>query len=192
MATYDVSLLNNARPVFPPRCVCCELEHPGSTATITVTGAGEAPGWTESILDAATGSTPRRSNTRVTVKPPACPQCAKNLERRHFWKTFWLYIGALGGVAVGFVAMTFITSSVWILLVPIAIGVLTPVIYEMKYPPAFTITPANGNVTYEFRSEKCYNEFTKLNLLPDITSAALPVAGEGTAPAAPPPLPPQN
>lgn len=174
MATFDVNLPSNTRPVFPPRCVGCELEHPGGTATLSVTGGGEAPGWTETVLDAATGSPTRRSNTRVTVTPPACPKCARTLERRHFWKTFWLYLGALGGTAIGFFAMTFITPSVWILLLPIAIGVLTPVIYELKYPPAFTITPSGGVVTYEFRSEKCSQEFSQLNLKPEIVPPPLP------------------
>lgn len=182
MPTHDITLSGNIRAVFPPRCVCCELENPSSTASISVTGSGTSPGMAETVLDAATGATTRHSNLRVTVNPPACPQCAKSLQARHFWKTFWLYAGALGGVAVMAVILTF-TGSVWLGMLGIAVGVLGPVIWELKDPPAFTITPANGKVTYEFRSEKCATEFAQRNLPGDTVAGAV-------APAAvPPPLP---
>jgi hypothetical protein len=157
MATHDVTLRSGAKPQFPDRCVGCELEHPGSAATVSVTGAGVRPSLLETALDAA----PRSGNVRITVEVPACPKCARSLEIRHGWKTFWLYFSALGGVAVMIVlaGLGFVWPGIILMLACIA----APVIWELRSPPAFTITPIGERVIYEFRSELCAKEFQEKN-----------------------------
>jgi len=167
MPTHDITLPAKVRPVFPPRCVGCEVEHPHDIATISVTGSGSSPSIKEVAIDAALGGGSRSgSNRRVTVEVPACRACKGKLEWRHFWKTVALYGGALGGVAVGFVLMA-LTGSVTLLLLGIGVGVLGPVIWDLRSPPEFTMTPMGDRTTYEFRSELCAKEFAAANPLPE-------------------------
>lgn len=166
MATYDIPLPARTRPVFPPRCVCCGKEDPGGLATLSVTGADSGPGVGEVALDAVLGAASRSgSNKRVTVQVPACPACAKALQWRHFWKTVLLYAGALGGVVL-FVISLALWHSGWIGGLLLAAGILGPVIWELRHPPAFTFTPAGGRTIYEFRSESYSRDFATLNPLP--------------------------
>ncbi len=179
MATYDIALPSNVRAQFPDRCVSCELPHPSSTAELAVTGSSGGPGVGEQIVDAAIG-TPNRitSNFVVRVTVPSCPKCAGPLRRRHGWMTFWLYVGALGGVAIG-CAFLMMTKSVWIMLAFVLAGVLIPVIYNLKNPPAFTFTPMGQMICYEFRSELCAKEFAEKNGI-DLTPAPAAPSAEGT------------
>lgn len=163
MATFDIALPSGTRAVFPPRCVCCGKENPTGTTTLSVTGSGSGPSLAEVAVDAAIGSSSRAaSNIRVTIQAPACPSCAKNLERRHFWKTVLLYAGALGGVVLLVVGLT-TWHSFWLGGLGLTTGILGPVIWELKDPPAFTFTPAGAKITYEFRSESYASEFAGLN-----------------------------
>ncbi len=169
--THDVSLPVAQTPSFPDRCVSCEKPHPGDAAELSVTGAGSSPGFTESAINAALGSSMRGSNITITLQVPACTRCAKALQSRHRWKTFWLYFGALGGVCLMFITLTYV-ESVWLGLIWIAIGVLGPVIWELRHPPGFTFTPMPSSVSYEFRSELCASEFRDLNGVPKPQSDA--------------------
>jgi|CXWL01.1.fsa_nt_gi hypothetical protein len=162
MATHDVPLPSNRRPQFPDRCVSCEREHPGNTVRLSVTGAGTTPGAAESMLDLALGSTAVSSNRRVTVEAPACVGCGNALLRRHRWKTFWLYTGALGGTLLLLLILAG-GGSVWFGLAALAMGILAPVIWELRWPPGFTFTPAGAQITYEFRSERVAQEFAASN-----------------------------
>ncbi len=97
----------------------------------------------------------------VKVHVPCCVKCAAALERRHFWKAVALYAsGILGAVAC--LAVILWTSGQGMssgagaaLGIAALLAVLAvPVVYEMKHPPAFTTTPLEGRVTYEFVSAK--------------------------------------
>jgi hypothetical protein len=163
MPTHDVTLPSKQRPKFPPRCVCCEREQAASTITLTVTGADEGPGFGEAALDAVLGSTSsRRGNRRFTVTVPACPKCGIALRRRHFWKTAFLYLGVLFGLILLLVALA-LWNSLAIGLVALFAGILAPVVWELIDPPGFTFTPAGGQITYEFRSQLCAQEFAQHN-----------------------------
>lgn len=162
MATHDVHLPSNRRPQFPDRCVSCERENPANSVSLSVTGAGTTPGFAEQALDAALGSNVVSSNRRVTVEAPACVPCGNALLRRHRWKSFWLYAGALGGTLLLLLVLVQ-TGSVWLGFVPLALGILAPVIWELRWPPGFTFTPAGAQITYEFRSERVAREFAAKN-----------------------------
>jgi hypothetical protein len=163
MATHDIQLPFKTRPKFPARCVCCEQEHPQGVAKVSVVGATSSPSFSEMALDAAVGSSSRAgSNRRVTVQVPACPECVKSLERRHVWKTVALYAGVLVGLALCLLGVAAL-HSVWLGVTGLLAGIVGPVIWELRDPPAFTITPSGGSITYEFRSARYASEFAELN-----------------------------
>ncbi len=171
MATHDIKLPSGQRPQFPDRCVGCERPQPGHLAKIAVTGSRSTLGWTtDAALLAATGETVQGTNTRVKLAVPCCPGCARALERRHFWKTVMLYasgiLGAAACIAVilwasahGFSSGMGAFFGIVVLLTLLAL----PVVYELKHPPAFTVTPLEGHVTYEFVSALCAEEFVRAN-----------------------------
>lgn len=164
MATHDIQLPFKTRPKFPARCVCCEQEHPQGVAKVSIVGAASSPSISEMALDAAVGSSSRAgSNRRVTVQVPACPECAKSLERRHVWKTVALYGGVLVGLVLCVLGVAAL-HSIWLGVAGLLAGIVGPVVWELLDPPAFTITPSGGSITYEFRSARYASEFAELNL----------------------------
>jgi hypothetical protein len=44
-------------------------------------------------------------------------------------------------------------------LVCLALGIGAPVIYDLIWPPAFGVTGTGSTITYEFRSQRCAEEF---------------------------------
>lgn len=171
MATHDISLKGNQRPKFPDRCVGCELEHPGHLAKIAVLGSRSTVSWAWDAVDVASGGSGATSTmTRVHVEVPCCPKCARALERRHAWKTFLTYASGLGGAAVAILLGIKGTSwgipksiNSFVAGIACVAVVALPVIWEFKSPPAFTITPHESHVLYEFRSARCAQEFAALN-----------------------------
>lgn len=170
MATHDIQLRGKQRPQFPDLCVGCEKEHPQHTTEIVVTGSQATLGWTLDTALLATGTAIQGTNMRVRVRVPACPACAAALDRRHFWKTILLYASGLTGAAAALAIIVLgarwgLSSGVTVFLglLGLLAFICAPVIWELLDPPAFTITPSNGEVTYEFRSEKCANIFRALN-----------------------------
>jgi hypothetical protein len=173
MGTYDIVLPNDQRPQFPAICVGCEMENPRDLAKIAVTGSGgSGVSWTMDAATLAAGMGPiQGSNLRVKLQVPCCPKCARILERRHFWKSSLLYISGFGG-AVAALAIIIKGKALHIpgALVPYVGGaaavvvVLLPVIWELKWPPGFTITPMAGGISYEFRSKKCAERFAQMNV----------------------------
>ena len=137
----------------------------------------------ESLINGALGGgTSRNYNIRVTVEPPACPGCGSRLKWRHFWKTFWLYSGALGGALMFGRAMMW-WQSAWLGGFLLILGIAGPVLWELKWPPAFTITPAGGQTTYEFRSGTYAREFAALNGVTVPPPPPAPASPEPEAPA---------
>lgn len=171
MPTHDVTLPGSTRPQWPDRCVCCEKPQPGHKARIAVTGSRSALGWaTDATLIAATGSTVQGSNVRVKIEVPCCAKCAPALERRHLWKTVALYASGLLGAAacIGIIIWgnrhgLSSRLTTFLGIVALLALVAAPVIYELKCPPAFTITPLEGRITYEFVSAVCAEEFARAN-----------------------------
>lgn len=171
MATHDIKLPGRQRPRFPGRCVSCERPRPGDFARIAVTGSQSALGWTtDAALLSATGSAVQGTNVRVKLEVPACPGCARRLERRHFWKTVMLYASGLLGAAALMAVILWANGQglsrgmgTFLGIVALLTIVAAPVVYELKHPPAFTVTPLDGQVTYEFASALCAEEFTHAN-----------------------------
>lgn len=158
MSTFDIKLPAILRPKFPDRCVGCEAEHPGRTATIKVAGPGGLFSWEE---EAVFGFYDTSIKT-VKLEIPACPGCAAALERRHFWKSVALYLSGFGAAAA-MVVLIVLHLPTWLAIAAGLLVLLLPVIWELKYPPAFTITPLYDTVNYEFRSSRCAHEFMELN-----------------------------
>lgn len=172
--TYDITLPGNQRPQWPDLCMACGTPHPGSLASISCVGSQSAFGWKVDALDmVTTGTTQRSSNVRVNLQVPACPKCAAALERRHFWKTVFLYVSGFGSVGalvvviaigdqLGFPSGVNVTLGVAGLLATVA----APVIWEFRHPPGFTITPAGDRVIYEFARKECADAFAAQNDVP--------------------------
>jgi len=160
--THDVALPYNKTPTFPPRCVVCETPNPGTIAELKIVVAAPSQGLAEDLADAALGTSNRFSgNTRITLKPPVCPQCKPGLKQYHFWKQIWQYLGPLTGVALfGLFAMK---GLVLIGGVALTAGIVLPVAYELVYPPAVSATGMGRKINYEFRSQLCAQEFAELN-----------------------------
>ena len=171
MPTHDIKLPGNKRPQWPDRCVCCETEHPGHKAKIAVTGSRSTLGWTMEAADLAIGDTGiQGTNVRVKIEVPCCAKCAVALERRHLWKTVALYASGILGAAACFGIIVWgnahgLSSRLTTFLGVVALLalVVAPVVYELRNPPAFTITPLEGRVTYEFASALCAEEFARAN-----------------------------
>jgi hypothetical protein len=154
--------------------MACAAPHPGGFASISCVGSQSAFGWKVEALDLVTsGTTPRASNVRVSLEVPACPKCAAALERRHFWKTVFLYVSGFGSVGVlvgviaigdqlGFPSGVNVTLGVAGLLATVA----APVIWEFRHPPGFTITPTGDRVIYEFALNECAEAFASQNNVP--------------------------
>ncbi len=190
MASHDISLRGNQRPRFPDLCVSCERERPGHYARFGVTGSQDTLGWT---LDAAalatTGAVLQGTNVRVQMQVPCCANCSPALERRHTMKTVALYVsGALGAVVMVLVII-FGNSQHWPsgITVTLAIALLlavllVPVVWELRDPPSFTITPLGNSVNYEFKSEKCAKLFRALNGAPEAGSSSLATTSGAASP----------
>ena len=171
MATHDITLQGSRRPVWPDRCVCCEAPQPGGIARIAVTGSRSTLGWTtDTAILAATGSALQGTNVRVKIEVPCCAKCGPALERRHFWKTVALYASGILGAAACIGIIVWSNSHGMSSGVSTTLGIAAllailaaPVVYELKRPPAFTITPLEGRVTYEFVSALCAEEFARTN-----------------------------
>jgi hypothetical protein len=109
----------------------------------------------------------------VRLQVPACPKCASALERRHFWKTVFLYVSGFGsvGVLVGIYAIgdslglpSALNTTLGV--VGLLATVAAPVIWEFMHPPGFTITPTENRVIYEFARQECAEAFAAANNIP--------------------------
>ena len=180
MPTHDVKLPAVLRPQFSDRCVECEKMQPGHQAPIKVLGPASIFTWTEGAI--LGWHDPGLKN--VTLEVPACPPCAAFLVRRHLWKKIWQYLSGFGAAAA-MVGLIVLHVPTW-LAITAGLGILlAPVIWELMSPPAFTITPLQDVVTYEFRSAVCAHEFMEKNLpLLDRTRAAQAQARTAAMPAA--------
>jgi hypothetical protein len=170
MPTHDITLPGSQRPEWPDRCVCCETPQPGHTARIAVTGSSSTFGWTTDTALLAAGQPVQGTNRRVQITVPCCARCAPPLQRRHFWKTVALYASGLLGAAVCLVVIVWAIAhglsvgwGAFLGLLALLAFVAMPVAYEFKWPPAFTITPLEDRVTYEFVSAVCAEEFARAN-----------------------------
>lgn len=170
MATFDVSFRGTVPPQFPDFCVGCEREHPQHTARIAVLGARSTLGWAVDTSLLAAGQPIQGTNVSVQLEIPCCRACTPALARHHFWKKILVYASGLGAAAAMIGLIVFGNARGWpqgltvtlALLACLAV-VAAPVVWEYRNPPAFTVTPRDGDTIFEFRSAKCADIFRALN-----------------------------
>lgn len=161
--SHDVPLPISQPPRFPDRCIVCEAPGPGGKATVRFLGDHRTQSWGMDLIDMAAGITPGSSGVQmVTLEPPACPRCARQASRKSLAIVVAKYVGALAGVA-GFVALAAI-GWIYVGFVPLAAGLILPVVWELTNPPPLGATMTGDRVIYEFRSARCAQEFAALNL----------------------------
>lgn len=170
MSTFDVPFRSEVPPQFPDLCVGCEREHPQHTARISVIGARSTFGWAIDTTLLVAGQPVQGTNVTVELQVPCCPQCAPALARHHTLKKIFLYVSGLGAAAVMVALIALGSSRGWPQGLTVTLALLAclaclalPVIWEMRRPPAFTLTPRSDDVVFEFRSEKCAAIFRALN-----------------------------
>lgn len=185
MPTYDIPFRGSVPPQFPDLCVGCEREHPQHVAHISCTGARSTFGWAVDATLLAASHVVQGTNVTVKMDVPCCAQCAPALQRHHFWKKVLLYVSGFGGALALLGVVVFGSSHGWSSGLTVTLGLIAllavvaaPVVWEMRYPPAFTLTPRDGDVVFEFRSEKCAGIFQALNL----NRTSTPKTGSETIP----------
>jgi len=160
--THDIPLPYGQQPKFPPRCVVCETPNPGTIAKITVIIAVQTQGLGADLVDMAIGDASRASkNIKVTLEPAACQGCKSSLQHYHLWKQIWQYLGPLLGVAL--FAFCAVKNLSFLGVVALMAGIIVPVAYEMVFPAALSATGSGRTVIYEFKSQRCAQEFAELN-----------------------------
>jgi hypothetical protein len=83
------------------------------------------------------------------------------LRRWHGWKQVAQYAGPLLGVAL---LIYFATLGLtFVGFVFLALGIVVPIIYDLIWPPAFGVTGTGSTIIYEFRSQRCAEEFGHFN-----------------------------
>ncbi|MEE3719849.1 hypothetical protein V2H45_24210 [Tumidithrix elongata RA019] len=159
--THDVTLPIYVKPSFSPRCVVCECENPTAIADITVLVSAPVQGLAEDAVDLALDTHSPSGNRNISLQVPACPRCKKGLKRWHFWKLIVQYLGPLLGTALLILAL--IKGLTYLGIGIVIVGIASPVIYELVNPPAFNATGSGRKLIYEFRSQRCSQEFAQLN-----------------------------
>jgi hypothetical protein len=156
--TYDIIRPRQHQPIFAPRCVVCERENPTSSARVSVLVADSGPSLVEVLVDTTTKA---QKNTTITLNVPTCPGCKPKLEHWHRNMQIAQYLGAFGGVAL--LAWMLTLGQFWLGMIFLAAGVLLPVVAALRWPPAFGLTGMGGQISYEFTSQRCSEEFSTLN-----------------------------
>lgn len=171
MATHDIALNRGTKPVWPDLCVGCARPGPGRSARLEVIGALSNLGWLEETVDLlASGRPDEGTLVKAAVVVPACPGCGRALERRHRWKKVMLYVTGFGAAAL-FVLTWILSARLGIaegarpalgLAVCLA-AIAAPVFYELRRPPAFTLTLTPNAIVYEFALPECASRFAAAN-----------------------------
>jgi len=172
--THDIKLPYRQTPRFPPRCVVCEAPNPGAIAEVGIVIAVQTRGLGGELVDMAFGGDTNNAsnNIRIILKPAACPRCKPGLQRYHLWKQIWQYLGPLLGVAV--MGLCLYKHLTFLAVVAVLAGVVLPVAYELRFPAAISATGGFRAVIYEFRSQRCAEEFAQLNQDPSDQDHAHP------------------
>jgi hypothetical protein len=159
--THDIALSFFQNAKFPHRCVVCESPNPDTIAELKIVIANPPQSLAEDVVDVILDTSRIGSNGRITLKPEVCHQCKKGLKRYHFWKQIWQYLGPLSGVAI--MGICLFKNLTILGFIALAAGIILPVAYELKYPPAISATGIGKNINYEFLSQLYSQEFAELN-----------------------------
>jgi tetrahydromethanopterin S-methyltransferase subunit E len=160
--THDITLPYRKKPRFPHRCVVCDATNPDAIAELKIVIAIQHQGVAADIVDAIFSSSSKASdNVTITLNPCVCRQCQQSLEQYHFWKRIWQYLGPVLGVAL--FVLSIAINLTYIGIGALIAGIVLPVIYELVFPAAVSATGSGRNVSYEFRSQLCAQEFAQLN-----------------------------
>lgn len=154
MKSTNVNLLKHQLPIFPDRCVVCDVERPGRTMklsdrTLTL--------WSLLFW---------RGGKKVVIHVPACRWCGWRLRLRYLLEfVFALTVFATLAIWVypliphwGFRWLRTIMAMVvfFVALIPFAI-------VRLYFPPAFEFDADPDEIEYQFRSARYAEEFRDLN-----------------------------
>lgn len=162
MGTFDITLPNSQRVVFPPLCVVCEKANPGETIKLSFLGVT-----TGSVIEMAAdkaliGDVDAKyygGNTTSRIDGiPVCKGCAAGLKWYHRFLKFGYYTGWLPGVGLIFLGL-----PTWISVAVCVIGACSPGILTLRFPPPFGASFMDSQANFEFKSEKVAKEFLELN-----------------------------
>jgi hypothetical protein len=162
MGTYDITLRPRAVPVFPPICVVCAKQDPGTTMQISILGSNATSAAENAVdiaLEVGVGS-PASRNTRTNIKGiPVCPGCEGRLKWYHRVFKIVTYTAWIPGLLL----MLIVPGPTWVKIAIFILVIVAPPILSMIFPPPFGATIVGGKVNFEFRSEPLADEFRRLN-----------------------------
>ena len=163
MGTYDVTLPDAQKVVFPPLCVVCERKEPEDFIELSFLGATTTPVLlmaTDSALGFDVDPKYYGSNTTNTLRGiPACRSCVSRLKWYHRLLKFGYYTAWIPGIVpLVFLHVSTLISIPFLIACAIAPGILT-----LVFPPSFGATFFNGKANFEFKSPVVADAFMRLN-----------------------------
>ena len=162
MGTYDVTLPNSQRVVFPPRCVVCEKKNPDSVIKLSFLGVTTTPLLTMATDEVVYGGVDPKyygSNTSNKIEGiPACKGCASGLKWYHRILKFGYYTAWIPGIIPILLSFPLIVSMPFMILCAVSPGVLT-----LIFPPSFGASFIGDQANFEFKSKTVAEEFLQLN-----------------------------
>jgi hypothetical protein len=162
MGTFDITLPNTQKAVFPPLCVVCEKKNPDSVIKLSFLGVNTTPSVMMAVDEAVYGDVdPRYSggNTSNRIEGiPACKGCSSGLKWYHRLLKFGYYTGWLPGVG-----LIFLGVPTWISVAVCVIGACSPGVYTLMFPPSFGASFLDTQANFEFKSYLVATEFLRLN-----------------------------
>ncbi len=162
MGTFDITLPNTQKAIFPPLCVVCEKKNPDGIIKLSFLGIKTTPLLTFAVNEAVSGDVDRNyygGNISSKIEGiPACKGCSSGLKWYHRLLKFGYYTAWLPGVGLIFLGVpTFVSVTVVIL------GAISPGVLTLIFPPSFGASFLDRQANFEFKSHLVATEFLKLN-----------------------------
>ena len=162
MGTFDVTLPNTQKAVFPPLCVVCEKKNPDGVVKLSFLGVKTTPLMTMAVDKAVYGDVDPKyygGNTSSKIEGiPACKRCSSGLKWYHRLLKFGYYTGWIPGAG-----LIFLGVPTWISVAACVIGACSPGVLTLMFPPSFGATFLDSQANFEFKSETVATEFLRLN-----------------------------
>ena len=132
MGTFDITLPNTQKIIFPPLCVVCEKRNPDSVVKLSFLGVNTMPAVMTAVDELVDGGVdPRYSggNTSNRIEGiPACKGCSSGLKWYHRLLKFGYYTGWLPGAV-----LILFGVPVWISVTLCVIGACSPGVYTLMF-----------------------------------------------------------
>ncbi|RYX80258.1 hypothetical protein EON83_29400 [bacterium] len=163
MGTFDVTLPEKQRVIFPALCVVCEKENPDGNVELSFLGVKSAPTITvvvDQMISPGTVDSKHyggNSTTRINGVP-VCKGCEAGLKRYHKRLKIGYYTAWIPGGILFFAGVPVAISIPFLLLCAASPGILT-----LIFPPSFGASFYSNKANFEFKSRKVADEFRLLN-----------------------------